>query len=323
MDNAYSVLDKTDLVMIDPVGTGLSKAVGDAKDKDFWGADPDIESVSRFIRQYVSDNGRWNSPKYLLGESYGTTRAGGIVDWLQGRGMSFNGVVLVSVALDLSALFDYPGNDKPYPLILPGYAAVSAYHKLLPAAPKDLEAFLTEVRQYAAGEYASALMAGDSLSDARRAAVVKKLHEYTGLSEDYLDAKGAPIAVNNFVFLAQHHLYEGTWFHRILSTFVIQGGDPKGDGTGGPGYQFTTETNPTTKFADASGLLAYANSGPDTNGSQFFITLAKLPNLDPPNNGPYTIFGTVTQGFDVVKTIAKVPTTANPSGVSESSCTVN
>jgi cyclophilin family peptidyl-prolyl cis-trans isomerase len=133
-----------------------------------------------------------------------------------------------------------------------------------------------------------------------------------------LDAKDVPVAVNNFVFLAEHHLYDGTWFHRILSTFVIQGGDPKGDGTGGPGYQFTTETNPTTKFADASGLFAYANSGPDTNGSQFFITLAKLPNLDPPN-GPYTIFGTVTQGFDVVKTIAKVPTTANPSNPQEQS----
>jgi cyclophilin family peptidyl-prolyl cis-trans isomerase len=133
-----------------------------------------------------------------------------------------------------------------------------------------------------------------------------------------LDAKDVPLAVNNFVFLAQHHLYDGTWFHRILRSFVIQGGDPKGDGTGGPGYQFTTETNPNTKFADASGLFAYANSGPDTNGSQFFITLEKLPNLDPPN-GPYTIFGTVTQGFDVVKKIAAVPTTANPSNPQEQS----
>jgi carboxypeptidase C (cathepsin A) len=194
VDNAYSILDRSDLVMIDPVGTGLSKAVGDAKDKDFWGADPDIDSVSRFIRQYVSDNGRWNSPKYLLGESYGTTRAGGIVDQLQGKGMSFNGVVLVSVAMDLSALFAYPGNDRPYPLILPGYAAVSAYHKLLPAPPKDLEAFLTEVRQYAAGEYASALLAGDALPPARRAAVVKKLHEYTGLSEDYIDKANLRVA---------------------------------------------------------------------------------------------------------------------------------
>ena len=124
MDNAYSIIDKTDLVMIDPVGTGLSKAVGDAKDKDFWGSDPDIDSIAHFIRQYVSDNGRWNSPKYLLGESYGTTRAPGIIDRLQDKGMAFNGVILVSVAMDLGALFDYSGNDRPYPLILPSYAAV-------------------------------------------------------------------------------------------------------------------------------------------------------------------------------------------------------
>lgn len=187
VDNAYGVLDKTDLVMIDPVGTGLSKAAGEAKDKDFWGADPDIESIARFIKQYVSDNGRWNSPKYLLGESYGTTRGPGIVDWLQGKGMAFNGIVLVSVAMDLGALFDYSGNDRPYPLILPGYAAVSAYHKVLPTPPAELTAFLAEVRQYAAGEYASALLAGGSLAPARRAAVVRKLHEYTGLSEDYID----------------------------------------------------------------------------------------------------------------------------------------
>ena len=85
VDNAYSIIDKTDLVMIDPVGTGLSKAVGDAKDKDFWGSDPDIDSIAHFIRQYVSDNGRWNSPKYMLGESYGTTRAPGIIDRLRAR----------------------------------------------------------------------------------------------------------------------------------------------------------------------------------------------------------------------------------------------
>jgi len=128
-----------------------------------------------------------------------------------------------------------------------------------------------------------------------------------------LDPAGAPEGVNNFVFLAKHHLYDGTWFHRIAPGFVIQGGDPKGDGSGGPGYTFTTETNPTTKFASASGLLAYANSGPNTNGSQFFITLSKQPNLDPgAGNGPYTIFGSVTAGKDVVKRIGSVPTKANP-----------
>ena len=198
VDNPYSILDKSDLVMIDPVGTGISKAVGDAKDKDFWGADPDIESVSRFIQQYVSDNGRWNSAKYILGESYGTTRAGGIVDYLQNKGMAFNGVVLVSVALDLSAIFAYPGNDRPYPLILPSYTAVSAYHKVLPNPPKDLDALLNEVRAYASGEYASALMAGDSLAPERKAAVAKKLHEFTGLSEDYLEKADLRVPESQF-----------------------------------------------------------------------------------------------------------------------------
>jgi cyclophilin family peptidyl-prolyl cis-trans isomerase len=127
-----------------------------------------------------------------------------------------------------------------------------------------------------------------------------------------LAAKDAPIGVNNFVFLAKHHLYDGTWFHRIAPGFVIQGGDPKGDGSGGPGYSFTIESNPSTTFASASGLLALANSSKaDTNGSQFFITLAKLPNLDQ-QQVPYTILGQVTQGMDVVKEIASVPTKANP-----------
>ncbi len=188
VDNGYSILDKTDLVMIDPVGTGYSKAVGDAKDKDFFGVDPDIKSVSRFIKQYVSDNGRWNSPKFLLGESYGTTRSAGIVDLLQtAEGMSFNGVILVSVALDIQTLFAYPGNDRPYPFFLPTYAATSWYHKVLPAPPKDLDPFLEEVRRYAQGPYAEALSKGDALSDAERRAVAEKLHEYTGLSVEYIE----------------------------------------------------------------------------------------------------------------------------------------
>src|SRR5207237_1187240 len=161
-DNAYSLLDKTDLVMIDPVGTGVSRAVGEAKDKDFWAVDPDIESVSRFIKQYVTDNGRWNSPKYLIGESYGTTRSAGVVDYLQARaGMAFNGVVLVSVAVDLGAILAVPGNDRPYPLYVPSFAATAWYYKLLPNPPGELEPWLTEVRRFAGGEYTAALAEGD------------------------------------------------------------------------------------------------------------------------------------------------------------------
>jgi carboxypeptidase C (cathepsin A) len=122
-DNETSLIDRTDLVMIDPVGTGISRPLGKKQNKDFWGVDPDIESISRFIKQFVTENGRWNSPKFLLGESYGTTRSAGIVDYLQTReNMAFNGVVLVSVALDLEAIFEWPGNDRPYALFVPTFA---------------------------------------------------------------------------------------------------------------------------------------------------------------------------------------------------------
>ncbi|HEX5388067.1 MAG TPA: hypothetical protein VFW66_15305 [Gemmatimonadales bacterium] len=187
VDNAYSIIDRTDLVMIDPVGTGISHAVGKKKNKDFWGVDPDIESVSGFIKEYVTENGRWNSPKYLLGESYGTTRSAGIVDYLQTRdGMAFNGVTLVSVALDLEAIFSWPGNDRPYPLFVPTFAATSWYHHVLPSAPKDVRQLMADARAWALGPYAAALLQGDALSGAARDSIAERLHQFTGLSVDYI-----------------------------------------------------------------------------------------------------------------------------------------
>jgi len=200
VDNEFGVLDKTDLVMIDPVGTGLSRAVCDRKDEDFWGVDPDIDSVSRFIAQYVSDNDRWTSPKYLLGESYGTTRGAAILDYLRvRRSMAFNGLILVSVATDIEAIFaELPGNDRPYAVYLPGYAAVGWYHHMLPNQPPALEPFLDEVRRYAAGPFATALLKGDTLTDEERDAVAEQVHKYTGLSSDYL--KAANLRVSEIAF---------------------------------------------------------------------------------------------------------------------------
>ena len=132
-----------------------------------------------------------------------------------------------------------------------------------------------------------------------------------GTIEIELLPKIAPEGVNNFVFLAKQGFYDGLTFHRIVADFVIQGGDPTGDGSGGPGYQFPTDTSPDATF-DAPGVVAYANSGPDTNGSQFFITLAPTPNLDPPQQ--YTIFGTVTKGMDVVEKIGAQPVGPDTSG---------
>ncbi len=126
-----------------------------------------------------------------------------------------------------------------------------------------------------------------------------------------LDPVTAPIGVNSFVFLADKGFFDGLTFHRIVKDFVIQGGDPKGDGTGGPGYQFATETSPKVTF-DSAGLLAYANSGPNTNGSQFFITLAPTPQLDPSANQSFTIFGKVIKGLDAVTKIGAIPGTPNP-----------
>jgi carboxypeptidase C (cathepsin A) len=202
VDNEFSILDKTDLVMIDPVGTGFSGAVGEAKDRDFWGVDADIESVSRFIRQYITDNGRWNSPKYLLGESYGTTRSAGVVNYLQVKeGMAFNGVILVSMATDLELPFsadDLPGNQRALPFIIPTYTAVAWYHKVLPDPPAEIAPLLREARAFALGEYAYALALGSDLPDADRKTVIEKLHRYTGLSSDYLDQADLRVPLPQF-----------------------------------------------------------------------------------------------------------------------------
>ncbi|MGE5106595.1 MAG: S10 family peptidase [Sphingobacteriales bacterium] len=187
-DNNYSILDVSDVVMMDPVGTGLSRAVGKSKNSDFWGVDQDIKSVSQFIRNYVNDNERWNSPKYLLGESYGTFRSAGVADYLQESfGISVNGVVLVSNVLDIRTLSFNPGDDLPYVVNLPTYAATSWYHNKVANKPANLDAFLKEVRAFASGEYAEALIKGDQLGADERDKILNKLVTYTGLSKDYWD----------------------------------------------------------------------------------------------------------------------------------------
>jgi carboxypeptidase C (cathepsin A) len=187
VDNAECLLDKTDLVFVDPVGTGFSRAVGKAKDKDFWGVDGDVKSLAQFIATYISRNGRWNSPKFLIGESYGTFRSAALGNYLQQHnGMYFNGIVLISSVLDLSTLSFPLGNDMPYVFYVPSYAAAANYNKMLKDPPADLSAFLAEARQFASTEYAGALMKGANLSATEKADVAKKLSRFTGLSEDYL-----------------------------------------------------------------------------------------------------------------------------------------
>jgi carboxypeptidase C (cathepsin A) len=217
VDNNGSLIDVADLVFIDPIGTGFSTVVGKGTGKDFWGVDEDARALTDFVRQYVSRNGRWTSPKYLIGESYGTTRSAVLVNRLQQReGMAFNGVVLISSVLDFETLLFAPGHDLSYELYLPSYAATAVYHKTIPA-PASLDGFLKEVRAYAMGEYADALSAGATLPAAQRAAVAKKVSQYTGLSEEYL--LKADLRVNLRQFMAELQRASGQVVGRLDSRF--------------------------------------------------------------------------------------------------------
>ncbi len=198
-DNADSLLDVADLVFIDPVGTGFSHAVLKGKDKDFWGVDQDVESLAEFIRTYVSRNDRWNSPKFLIGESYGTFRSAALANYLQSRdGMYFNGIVLVSSVLNLETITFHPGEDMPYIFYLPSYAATAWYHNVLQNKPADLNAFLAEARRFAETEYADALMKGSRISAEDKSAIAKKISRFTGLSEDYLIKANLRVALSQF-----------------------------------------------------------------------------------------------------------------------------
>ncbi|MDE2091915.1 MAG: peptidase S10 [Gammaproteobacteria bacterium] len=197
--NQYSLLDKSDLVFIDAMSTGFSKLLGKAEGKDFWGVDQDTKAFGQFIQRYLTVYDRWNSPKYLLGESYGTTRSANLADWLQHQGIALNGVILVSSVLNYGDTF--PGTDLAYITYLPSYAAIAWYHDKLPNKPADLQAFLQQVRQFARGEYADALFQGSSLPAAEYNQVLAKLQQYTGLSEQYL--KDANLRVDPTRFRAQ------------------------------------------------------------------------------------------------------------------------
>ena len=185
VDNEFGLLDQTDLVFIDPVGTGFSQAIDDDS-KDFFGVDGDLDSVARFIERYLSQNMRWNSPRFLAGESYGTTRAAALALRLHNDGIVLNGLILVSVALNFQTFVFEPGNDLPYILYLPSYAATAHYHQKLQQSVLDLESFLTEVRTFAFDEYAPALLRGSALDPAEKKHIAAKLSQYTGLPEDLI-----------------------------------------------------------------------------------------------------------------------------------------
>lgn len=188
VDNEHTWLSEADLVFVDPVSTGFSRAATPEAAKEFHGYREDIQAMGEFVRLYLTRNNRWDSPKYLAGESYGTTRAAGLADHLQERqGIAINGVILVSTVLNFAVLSPRDGNDLPYPLFLPTYTAAAWQQQRLPAdLQADLGKTLKEVEAFALGEYTSALAQGDQLAEGTRAALVDKLARYTGLDKAYI-----------------------------------------------------------------------------------------------------------------------------------------
>lgn len=190
-DNAYSLLDTSDLVFIDMPGTGFGRLTGKDAGAAFWGIDEDANAFARFIGRFLTVYGRWNSPKYIFGESYGTTRSAVLADVLENdHDIDLNGVILLSQIFNFTTDIDEPrgnpGVDLPYVLALPTYAATAWYHKKLPQEPAELEPFLKEVEEFAMGPYTHALAQGTDISAAEKQATAEKLHDYTGLPVDYL-----------------------------------------------------------------------------------------------------------------------------------------
>jgi carboxypeptidase C (cathepsin A) len=241
IDNEHSLLDVSDLVFIDPVSTGYSRAVVGEKAKQFHGFQRDIESVSEVIRLWTTRNRRWTSPKFLAGESYGTTRGTGVAAYMQDRfGLYLNGLMLISCALDFAQLEFDRGNDTPYIGFLPTYAATAWYHgRLAPDLQADLRATVAEVEEFAVTDYAVALARGAKLPDAERSRIIAQLARYTGLSEDYIDR--ADLRISDQRFFKELLRPERRTVGRIDSRFLgidrdAAGETPEDDPSIGPVY---------------------------------------------------------------------------------------
>ncbi len=230
LDNPYSILDLTDLVFIDPVSTGYSRAIPENSAANFHGYTGDLQSVAEFIREYTTRNARWGSPKFIVGESYGTTRAAALSGYLQQNfGMNLNGVLLISSVLNFGAISFDPGNDLPYVLFLPTYAATAWEHKKL---GKDLLAaglpkVIDEARRYAAGPYMAALFKGDSIPAEERTAVAKNVARLTGLSEEFVESSNLRVGMQRFAkeLLRDRKVTVGRYDSRLEGVDIDSAGD--------------------------------------------------------------------------------------------------
>jgi carboxypeptidase C (cathepsin A) len=244
VDNEGSILDLTDLVFIDPVTTGFSRSIPVAEDEPFHGVAEDIQSVGDFIRLWTSRYERWASPKFLAGESYGTTRAAGLSGYLQRRhGMFLNGIVLISAVLDFATGDFHPGHDLPYPLFLPTYTATAWYHRRLPAdLQADLPKALREAEEFARGDYPHALWLGDRLSEAEKKTVAARLSRLTGFAPEQLVRWNLRIPDDKLFedLLAEQGLRVGRLDSRFKAAAIAgapaegMGADPSYDNIQGP-----------------------------------------------------------------------------------------
>jgi carboxypeptidase C (cathepsin A) len=198
-DNPHTLLDKSDLVLVDAIGTGFSRAADAELLKKFWGVKGDIEAFSEFIRLYISRNERWSSPLFLLGESYGTTRAAGIAGYLADRGISFNGITLLSTVLNFESLEDTFTNDQPYIFLVPSFTMIAGYHhKLASDLGQDMNRARQEAERWASTDYEQALDKGDALSPQERQKVIDQLARFTGLTKEVIDEANLRINVPKF-----------------------------------------------------------------------------------------------------------------------------
>ena len=228
--NEYSLIDATDLVFIDPVETGWSRPVDEEKKSDFLGFTNDVRSVGEFIRIWLSRNDRWASPKFIAGESYGTTRSAGLAQYLQDtHGMFLNGICLISSVIHWGTKVFNIGNDLPYALILPTYAATAWYHGRLPESlsGQDLESVLRAAEEFALGDYSSALMLGDQLQGEARQRIRERLAMFSGLSEEYLER--ADLRVDIYHFVKELLRDEGKTAGRLDSRYTGRDRDDAGE----------------------------------------------------------------------------------------------
>ena len=273
LDNPDSLLDVTDLVFIDPVGTGFSHTVGDTRGEDYWGVTKDAKSVAAVIRKWLDENGRWNSPKYLGGESYGTTRSAAVVNELEGQynDVGLNGVILISTVLDFGAGAETEGAELGYITTLPSMAVTAQYHGKAGNGATPA-AFAEEARQFAIGPYAAFLLKGQKAGVEERASVRRELARFTGLSQGYLDQ--ADLRVTSGRFYKELLRDRGLTIGRLDARYTGRDYDSAGE---------TPDNDPSFYGIDA-GYTAAANSffrdtlGYDTD--QQYVTIGRVGEWD-------------------------------------------